>query len=138
MTQEQSVIQVFESALTSRLGQPAPTGSPAEVNAVWTLTGFEVALGRSPVPHASYRRVWRERERGRGRPLIVILPSASDPSLLSVVGPREAVTSTPFSVNDPLALAQAVESVRTLQPSAASRQIEQALEGETPQTRAKR
>jgi len=128
MTQEQSVIQVFESALTSRLGQPAPTGSPAEVNAVWTLTGFEVALGRSPVPHASYRRVWRERERGRGRPLIVILPSASDPSLLSVVGPREAVTSTPFSVNDPLALAQAVESVRTLQPSAASRQIEQALE----------
>src|SRR5688572_25529468 len=123
MMQEQSAIQAFEATLTSRLGQPAPTNSPAEVNAIWTLTGLEVALGRSPVPHTSYRRVWRERERGRGRPLIVILPSASDPSLLSVVGPREAVTSAPFAVNNPVALAQAIESVRTLPASAASRQV---------------
>jgi hypothetical protein len=129
MASEQTPIQVFEASLTAKLGQPTAVTSPAEVNAVWTnLPGLEVALCRFPVPRASYGRVWRERQRGRGRPLIVVLPSSSELGALMVIGPREAVTRTPFLVKDPDALAAIIESGRTLPPSAASRQIEQALE----------
>ena len=120
-------IQDFETALSRRLGQPAPVKVPAEVDAVWRLTGLEVALAHAPIAANSLRRVWRAREAGRGFPLLLVSPASDDPESISVFGPREVSQGAPFTVS-PEALVEELTKVRSDAPGLASRSIEQALD----------
>lgn len=83
-------LEELERELRAQLGPPVTVSSPREVGAVWRLNGFEVAVCRDPVPARSRRRLWKEREGGRGLPLLLVIPDPMDTLRLAVVGPRES------------------------------------------------
>lgn len=116
----------LEQELTQHLGRPIPVTSP-DVSYTWRLRGFEVALTSSPIPPASVRRVWREREAGRGVPLLLVMatPSGDD---VAVAGPREPAGAAPQVVRLADFLRLLDEGKAAANPNAATRQLSDALD----------
>jgi hypothetical protein len=119
-------LEELERELKAQLGPPVTVSSPKEVGAVWRLNGFEVAICRDPVPARSRRRLWKEREGGRGLPLLLVIPDPMDALRLAVVGPRESAAE-PRSLRG-VDLARVIVEYSSLAPNAAARALEAALE----------
>ena len=118
-------IETFERELGRKLGKPVPARKPGEVSFVWDTQGLEVALARDPIPARSLVRVWRDRQAGRGRPLLLVAPSDGDGERIAVVGPSEGQPRTA----EPSALAIEIARLSHETPQRAARAVEQALAG---------
>ena len=119
-------VRVFEEALAREIGSPLPLGDEShELASLWRVGGIEIATSRTSIPERSLRRVWRDRESGRGVALLVVSPH---PALTKVwvVGPSEQ--SGPARAADVQSLVHEVISVRGLSPRQAVARLAEALE----------
>lgn len=108
------VVRVFEEALTREIGSPLPLGDQSrELSSLWRLGGIEIATSGTSIPERSLRRVWRERESGRGVALLLVSPHPT-PAKVWVVGPLEQ--SGPARAVDVQAFLREVLSTRGLSP----------------------
>ena len=120
----ESPVAAFERALADALGQqPAPAASPAEVDAVWSMRGVEVALARAAIPERSLARVWDERRGDGGQPLLLVAPAADDPEAVAVVGPDRETRGEV----EPAALALAIAAAAGSPPNEAARELARSI-----------
>ncbi len=120
----ESPVAAFERALTDALAQrPAPAAVPAEVDAVWSRRGVEVALARTAIPERSLARVWTDRSGDGGQPLLLVAPADAAAGDVAVVGPVRDMRGEV----DPAGLARAIAEAAERPPNEAARLLALAI-----------
>jgi len=119
-------VRAFEEALAREIGPSLPLGDEShELASLWRVGGIEIATSTASIPERSLRRVWRDRESGRGVALLVVSPH---PALAKVwvVGP--SAQSGPPRAADVQALVRELVSIRGLSPRQAAARLAEVLE----------
>ena len=111
--------------LRGQLGPPTPIMlSEGRQASLWSIAGIEIVACPDPIPQRQLRRFWREREGGRGIPLLLVTEHPT-PSKVWVVGPSGE--SGPPRTVDADGLGREIISVQGLRERQAAAQLEEAL-----------
>ncbi len=111
--------------LRGQLGAPTPvTLSDGHQASLWAIAGVEVVACADAIQQRQLRRVWREREGGRGAALLLAVEHPT-PGKVWVVGPSG--DSGPARAVDADSLAGEIVSIRGLRERQAGAQLEEAL-----------
>ena len=111
--------------LRGQLGAPTPVAlSDGHQASLWSAAGVEVVACGDPIPQRQLRRVWREREGGRGIPLLLVTEHPT-PGKVWVAGPSG--DSGPPRAVDADSLVREIASIRDLRERQAAAQLEEAL-----------